>query len=237
MKRIGSRLGDHVDDRSAGTAEFGVVVRGLDGNLFDSFRNFHLEGLTAYGNIVVFGTIQKKIIRASARAIYRECCDTGKIGAVFCNAGQRHCEHGGVAACDGQLDNLSCRYVSSANGRFHLQLDGIGIYFYGSGGFADIERRVHCRDLGGPHGNVTAAISIEANCFDADIVIAQIHGVEAIDACFVGFSRSGNPGLPADHLDHGVGNRGFAGIGHNAGNGSTACLCMEGNAKGAEAKA
>ena len=73
MECIRSGFRDHVDDGSAGSSEFGIIIGCLDGHLLDRLRIGNFEALTRHGNVVIFGAIDQEIVGASAGTVDREC--------------------------------------------------------------------------------------------------------------------------------------------------------------------
>ena len=191
VELVGARLGDGVDDAAAGAAELGVVVRGLDGDLLDGVGVGDLEALAGHRDVVVLGAVDQEVVRPAARAVNHEGADANA-GAIARDARKRQGERRRVATREGQIRHLARRDVAAAYGGLGLQeRAGLGRHIDGDLLAADRQLRVHGRGLAGVDDDVGLDQLAEARCIDRHGVIAEVNGVEAVEAFVVGGRRAG----------------------------------------------
>ncbi len=191
VKAVGPGLGDHVEDAAGGSSEFHAEVSGLHRDFFHGVRNVERLSDTRKGDVVVLGSVQQKIIAAGPLAVYRKLYS--RSSALQCGgagwldyAGQRACQRERIQVRKGQLTNLAWQKVPAAQRPvpyghrfgFRAHLDGNRLVAHFETGID------HCRAIGF-HSEPRGKKSLEAGMRDLELVRAEVHGVEPVDAGFV----------------------------------------------------
>ena len=186
VKTICAGFRDRVDDRAARASELGVEVGGLDGHFLHGIRVSDLEALPRNGDVVVFRAINQKVVRATAPAVDRKRADT-KAAAIAGHTGQRQRQTDGIAIANRQLRDDLRLNVATAHRRFGLQQCAVfsrdvHSHFLCAGRQAGI----YLRDLIGADIKVVFEDGSKIRGSDLDGIIAQLDGIEAIQAFAIG---------------------------------------------------
>ncbi len=72
MNSVCAGLCDHVENAARGASELDAVVSGLRRHLFHGVGNVERLSYTCEGDIVVFGTVQQKVVAAQPLAVHRK---------------------------------------------------------------------------------------------------------------------------------------------------------------------